>query len=78
MRLEILFGQEHKVSQKVMDALKQQLHDRLSPIYSRFSLRIAKSTSSAVQVTGTKTDEEHKKVMSLIQSVWEDDSWLPE
>lgn len=78
MRLEILFGQEHKVSQKVMDALHAQINGCLTPLYSRFTLRIAKSSSSLVQVTGTKDDEEHKKIMSIIQGIWEDDSWLPE
>lgn len=78
MRLEILFGQEHKVSQKVIDALSTQLRERITPLYSNFGLRIAKSSSSTVQLTGTKSDDERKKIMSIIESVWQDDSWLPE
>lgn len=78
MRLEVLFGQEHKVSQKVMDALAEKLREQITPLYSNFGLRIAKSSSSAVQLTGTKSDNERKEIMSIIEDVWQDDSWLPE
>ncbi|WP_233420752.1 DinI-like family protein [Xenorhabdus nematophila] len=38
--------------------------------------RVAISSSTSVRVTGTKNSSEHDHIMELIQSVWEDDSWL--
>lgn len=78
MRVEILIGQEAKVSEKVMAALSEQIKLRLSPQFERFSLRVAKSSSSVVQITGTKSADDHRAAMGILQSVWEDDSWLPE
>lgn len=78
MRVEILIDQEVKVSEKVMAALSEQVKLRLSPQFEKFTLRIAKSSSSAVQITGTKSPDEHSAAMGILQSVWEDDSWLPE
>ncbi|EBC7388406.1 DinI family protein [Salmonella enterica subsp. enterica serovar Typhimurium] len=54
------------------------IEKRLSPLYPRLTLRIAKGSSSAVQVSGAKTDEERESVMSILREIWEDDSWLPE
>lgn len=78
MRVEILIGQEAKVSEKVLSALSEQIKLRLSPQFEKFSLRIAKSSSSVVQITGTKSPDDHRAAMGILQSVWEDDSWLPE
>ncbi|HAT2340066.1 TPA: DinI-like family protein [Citrobacter freundii] len=78
MRVEILIDQEAKISEKVMAALSEQIKQRLSPQFEKFTLRIAKSSSSAVQITGTKSPDEHSAAMGILQSVWEDDSWLPE
>lgn len=78
MRVEILLDKETKVPERVIAALSEQVKKCLSPQFEKFTLRIAKSSSSAVQVTGTKSSDDHSKVMEILQSVWEDDSWLPE
>lgn len=78
MRVEVLFNQDAKVSAKVMEALRGQLENQLTPLFPKLSLRIAKSSSSMVQITGTKSDADKQQVMSILESVWHDDSWLPE
>lgn len=78
MRVEVLFNQDAKVSAKVMDALRGQLESQLNPLFPRLSLRIAESSSSMVQITGTKSDADKQQVMTILESVWHDDSWLPE
>lgn len=78
MRVEVLFNQDAKVSVKVMDALRGQLESQLNPLFPKLSLRIGKSSSSMVQITGTKSDADKQQVMTILESVWHDDSWLPE
>lgn len=78
MRVEVLFNQDAKVSAKVMEALRGQLESQLNPLFPKLSLRIAKSSSSMVQITGTKSDADKQQVMTILESVWHDDSWLPE
>lgn len=74
MRIEVLFNQDAKA----LDALRGQLEKILNPLFPNLSLRIAKSSSSLVQITGTKREEDKKKAMAIVQKAWEDDSWLPD
>lgn len=74
MRIEVLFNQDAKA----LDALRGQLEKSLNPLFPNLSLRIAKSSSSLVQITGTKREEDKKKAMAIVQKAWEDDSWLPD
>ncbi|MEY2343750.1 DinI family protein [Proteus mirabilis] len=46
------------------------------PIYPDMQFRIAFSSMNTIQVTGVKDEAKHEHIMELIQSVWEDDSWL--
>ena len=78
MRVEILLDKETKIPERVITALSDQIKKHLSPHFEKFTLRIAKSSSSAVHVTGTKSSEDHEKIMGILQNLWEDDSWLPE
>ncbi|AOO60025.1 hypothetical protein AN237_26080 (plasmid) [Raoultella ornithinolytica] len=78
MRIEVLIDQEAKVSAKVIDALQAEVQRQISPLFPRFTLRIAKSSNSLVQVTGTTSTDEHKQIMDVLERIWADDSWLPE
>lgn len=77
MRIEILFDEHNKPPSKMIEALRGEIEKKLTPLYPKFGLRIANSTSSLIQVTGTKNAAEHDEVISVIQSIWEDDSWIP-
>lgn len=77
MRIEILFDEHNKPPSKMIEALRVEIEKKLTPLYPKFGLRIANSTSNLIQVTGTKNAAEHDEVISVIQSIWEDDSWIP-
>ncbi|CEE92363.1 DinI-like protein in retron EC67 [Xenorhabdus nematophila str. Anatoliense] len=76
MRVEILFDKRANVSEVTMSSLESELKKRILPQYPDTHFRIAISSSTSVRVTGTKNSSEHDHIMELIQSVWEDDSWL--
>lgn len=78
MRVEILIDQQAKVSSKILDALKNQIESKLNPIVDRYTLRIATSSSSSVNITGVRSKDQQQLVAEILQGVWEDDSWLPE
>ncbi|MFL1803325.1 DinI-like family protein [Plesiomonas shigelloides] len=77
MRVEILFDSQTKISQSIMDALENELAKKIHPMYPNARFRVAKSSSTLLQITGTKSEEDHKVIQSIIQEIWEDDSWLP-
>ncbi|WP_246432528.1 DinI-like family protein [Xenorhabdus indica] len=76
MRIEILFDKRANVSESVMSALENELKKKILPQYPETHFRIAVSSNTSVKVTGSKNSSEHNQIMELIQSVWEDDSWL--
>ncbi|WP_244967821.1 DinI-like family protein [Xenorhabdus budapestensis] len=76
MRVEILFDKRANVSESVMSALENELKKKILPQYPDTRFRIAVSSNTSVKVTGNKNSNEHNQIMELIQSVWEDDSWL--
>ena len=74
MRIEIMIDKEQKISQSTLDALESELYRNLRPLYPKTVIRIRKGSSNGVELT--ELDEERKRVMKIMQKVWEDDSWL--
>ncbi|EHF5043212.1 MULTISPECIES: DinI family protein [Enterobacter] len=76
MRIEIMIDKEQKISQATLDALESELYRNLQPIYPKTAIRIRKGSANGVELSGMKLDEDKKRVMEIMQQVWEDDSWL--
>ncbi|MCQ8229116.1 DinI-like family protein [Pantoea trifolii] len=75
MRVEIMIDKEQKISQTTLDALEAELLKNLLPQYPSTAIRIRKGGATGVELSGLRQDEERKNVMSILQQVWEDDSW---
>ena len=75
MRVEIMIDKEQKISQATLDALESELLKNLLPQYPSTAIRIRKGGSTGVELSGLRQDEDKKNVMSILQQVWEDDSW---
>lgn len=76
MRVEILFSRQSKIKDSLFPLLEQELRKKIIPDYPDMKFRIAFSSMDSIRVSGIKDETEHNLVMELIQSVWEDDSWL--
>ena len=76
MRVEIMIDKEQKISQATLEALEAELYRTLQPIYPKTVIRIRKGSANGVELSGLKLDEDKKRVMEIMQQVWEDDSWL--
>ena len=74
----MLIDQHAKVPAKTLAALRAQIESKLSPVVERYTLRIATSSVSSVNITGVKSKDEQQLISDILQGVWEDDSWLPE
>lgn len=75
MRVEIMIDKEQKISQTTLDALEAELLKNLLPHYPSTAIRIRKGGATGVELSGLRQDEDKKNVMSILQQVWEDDSW---
>ncbi|ULS49887.1 DinI-like family protein [Pectobacterium carotovorum] len=75
MRIEIMIDKEQKISQSTLDALEAEIYRNLLPIYPKTAIRIRRSLANGLQLSGVRLDEDKKRVMEIMQHVWEDESW---
>lgn len=75
MRIEIMIDKQQKISQSTLDALETELSKNLLPLFPSIAIRIRKGSSNGVELSGIRQDDDKKNVMSILQEVWEDDSW---
>lgn len=74
MRIEIMINQEQKISLALLEALESELYRNLQLIYPKTAIRIRKGSANGVELSGLKLDEDKKRVMEIMQHVWEDES----
>ncbi|EPL6172259.1 TPA: DinI family protein [Klebsiella aerogenes] len=75
MRIEIMIDKEQKISQATLDTLESELYRNLRHLYPKTAIRIRKGSANCVELSGLKLDEDKKRVMEIMQQVWEDESW---
>lgn len=76
IRIDVVIGSTSGRSDRVIEALRDQLSECLSVFAPE--IRIKTGSANSLSVSGVNDDTEREAVMSIIQSVWEDDSWIPE
>ncbi|EHE6020012.1 DinI family protein [Salmonella enterica] len=79
LRIEILFDRETAKNMKAgtLQALRGEIEHRLSSTHPEIWLRIEKSSQSSLTVSGTRNDREKERVLETLESIWQDDNWLP-
>ncbi|AZP84265.1 TPA: DinI-like family protein [Klebsiella pneumoniae] len=75
MCVEIMIDKEQKISQATLEALETELYRHLRPLYPKTAIRIRKGSANGIELSGLKLDEDKKRVMEIMQQVWEDESW---
>ncbi|EMM0298762.1 DinI-like family protein [Klebsiella pneumoniae] len=75
MCVEIMIDKEQKISQATLEALETELYHHLRPLYPKTAIRIRKGSANGIELSGLKLDEDKKRVMEIMQQVWEDESW---
>ncbi|ENL0383944.1 TPA: DinI-like family protein [Enterobacter hormaechei subsp. xiangfangensis] len=74
MRIEIMIDKEQKISQATLEPLKSEPYRNLRPLYPKTAIRIRKGSANGLELSGLKLDEDKKRVMEIMQHVWEDES----
>ena len=67
IRIEILFDRQSTKNLKsgTLQALQNEIEQRLKP------------HAPSVSVTGARNDKGKERIQSLLEEIWQDDSWLP-
>lgn len=74
IRIDVVIVSEAKLSEKILGALHAELSARLRSFSP--DLRIRSGAVNSISVSGVTEDAERDKILSIIQGVWEDDSWI--
>ncbi|MDX1835750.1 DinI-like family protein [Escherichia coli] len=53
------------------------MEQRLKPHYPEIWLRIDQGSAPSLSVTGARNDKDKERILSLLEEIWQDDSWLP-
>ena len=79
IRIEILFDRQSTKNLKsgTLQALQNEIEQRLKPHHREIWLRIDQGSAPSVSVTGARNDKDKERIMSLLEEIWQDDSWLP-
>jgi DNA-damage-inducible protein I len=54
-------------------ALQQEIERRLTPRYPQLWLNIGKSSQTALDVSGARSDKEKSDIMNTLEAIWQDD-----
>ena len=54
-----------------------EIEQRLKPHSPEIWLRIDQGSAPSVSVTGARNDKDKERILSLLEEIWQDDSWLP-
>ncbi|EII59719.1 DinI-like family protein [Escherichia coli 3.3884] len=79
IRIEILFDRQSTKNLKsgTLQALQNEIEQRLKPHYPEIWLRIDQGSAPSLSVTGARNDKDKERILSLLEEIWQDDSWLP-
>ncbi|EOO7306375.1 DinI-like family protein [Escherichia coli] len=79
IRIEILFDRQSTKNLKsgTLQALQNEIEQRLKPHYPEIWLRIDQGSAPSLSVTGARNNKDKERILSLLEEIWQDDSWLP-
>ncbi|WP_392454392.1 DinI-like family protein [Edwardsiella piscicida] len=75
MRIERMINKEQKISQSTLDALESERYRNLHLLCPKTAICIRKGVANDVELSGLKLDEDKRRMMEIMQQVWEDESW---
>ncbi|EKY3119573.1 DinI family protein [Cronobacter turicensis] len=76
MRLSITLDKEQKLSQPIIEAFQEELTRRIHAVYPKTRITIKKGSMTGVEAVGFGKEADRERLDSILQEVWEDESWL--
>ncbi|MGC1009534.1 DinI family protein [Pantoea agglomerans] len=76
MRIEIMLDKNHKISQSVVEAFREEVSKRVTALFPDAVVQVRQGSYTKIEMPGVKVDEDRRRLNDLLQNVWEDDSWL--
>lgn len=75
VRINITLDKNHQVAQQVVDAFQDELTRRVKTVFPVSRVIVKKGAMTGVELMGFEKDSDRDLLDSILQEVWEDESW---
>ena len=75
VKVNITLDKDQKIGQPVIDAFQCELTRRIQSVFPSTRVTVKKGAMTGVELMGFDKDSDREALDSILQEVWEDDSW---
>lgn len=75
VRINITLDKDQQVAQQVVDAFQDELTRRVKTVFPVSRVIVKKGAMTGVELMGFEKDSDRELLDSILQEVWEDESW---
>ncbi len=75
VKVNITLDNDQKIDQPVIDAFQSELTRRIQSVFPSTRVTVKKGAMTGVELMGVDTDSDREALDSILQEVWEDESW---
>lgn len=74
-KVSITLDNDQQIGQPIIDAFQRELSWRIQSVFPSTSVTVKKGSMTGVELMGFDKDSDREALDSILQEVWEDDSW---
>lgn len=75
VKVNITLDKDQKIGQPIIDAFQCELTRRIQSVFPSTCVTVKKGSMTGVELMGFNKDSEREALESILQEVWEDESW---
>ena len=75
VKVNITLDKDQKIDQPVIDAFQCELTRRIQSVFPSTRVTVKKGAMAGVELMGFNKDSDREALDSILQEVWEDNSW---
>lgn len=75
IKVNITLGKDQQIGQPIIDAFQSELSRRIQSVFPSTSVTVRKGSMAGVELMGFDKDSDREALDSILQEVWEDESW---
>ncbi|CAN2517000.1 DinI-like family protein [Klebsiella pneumoniae] len=75
VKVNITLDKDQQIGQPIIDAFQRELSRRIQSVFPSTSVTVKKGSMTGVELIGFDKDSDREALDSILQEVWEDESW---
>jgi len=73
--VNITLDKDQQIGQSIIEAFQRELSRRIQSVFPSTSVTVKKGSMTGVELMGFDKDSDRESLDSILQEVWEDESW---